>query len=328
MEIREFTADDNGTVAEVVDLLDAVRKVDSPWEHADTVLSLTGMIRHGWDGEAPRCFVAADNARPVAAARLWLSEWDNTHLAWLWLGVHPDERRQGYGSALFDFALQESRRLGRSSFGADGWDHPRTRAFAARHGLTIRSAAIQRRQYLTEVDRKVVEERYVEAGEAASAYELVRIVGRTPPELLDAVAEMTAAINDAPTDDLEIEDEVFPRERVEDYENATLAKGQRLYRLLARHKETGELAGHTVVAVESERPWIGEQHDTSVVRAHRGHRLGLLLKSDMVRWLAVEEPQLRTIDTWNAESNDHMIAVNEKLGYRVLGRELEFQRDI
>ena len=46
----------------------------------------------------------------------------------------------------------------------------------------------------------------------------------------------------------------------------------------------------------------------------------------MLRWLAEIEPQLETLDTWNAESNDHMIGVNERLGYRVMGRELQFQR--
>ena len=46
----------------------------------------------------------------------------------------------------------------------------------------------------------------------------------------------------------------------------------------------------------------------------------------MMRWLAEAEPQLETLDTWNAESNDHMIGVNERLGYRVMGRELQFQR--
>jgi hypothetical protein len=46
----------------------------------------------------------------------------------------------------------------------------------------------------------------------------------------------------------------------------------------------------------------------------------------MLLWLAEAEPQLETVETWNAESNDHMIAVNEQLGYRVLAREVQFQR--
>jgi len=99
-------------------------------------------------------------------------------------------------------------------------------------------------------------------------------------------------------------------------------------RVLLRHKETGALGGHTVIAVESQRPEVGDQHDTAVAAAHRGHRLGLLLKAGMLLWLAEEEPQLATVDTWNAESNGPMVAVNERLGYRVLGRALQFQRSL
>ena len=80
--------------------------------------------------------------------------------------------------------------------------------------------------------------------------------------------------------------------------------------------------------MDEERPTIGHQHDTAVAREHRGHRLGLLLKADMLQWLRAEEPQLETIDTFNAESNSHMVSVNERLGYRVMGRELAFQRRI
>jgi hypothetical protein len=129
-------------------------------------------------------------------------------------------------------------------------------------------------------------------------------------------------------DDLEIEDEAYPPDRIRAYEAAQLASGFRFHRMIARHRATGELAGHTVVVVDTERPELGEQHDTSVVRDHRGHRLGALLKAGMVLHLAEVEPQLRTVDTWNAESNGHMIGVNELLGYRVMGRGLQYQRRI
>ncbi len=112
------------------------------------------------------------------------------------------------------------------------------------------------------------------------------------------------------------------------YEKAQLARDCALYRIVARHGETGELAGHTVVVVEREQPMYGHQHDTSVARSHRGHKLGLLLKTDMLRWLRDEQPQIESIDTWNTESNHHMIAINELLAYRIMGRGLEFQRDI
>ena len=118
------------------------------------------------------------------------------------------------------------------------------------------------------------------------------MAGRTPAELLTAVADLTASINDAPLDDLEVEDEYYPAERIKDYESATIESGFRLYRLLARHRESGVLAGHTIVTVDAESPQLAHQDDTSVVRAHRGHRLGLLLKAGMMLWLAEAEPQI------------------------------------
>ena len=139
---------------------------------------------------------------------------------------------------------------------------------------------------------------------------------------------MSAAINDAPTDDLDIEDEVYSPERVRAYEQAQLDKGRRLFRVFARHRGSAELAGHTVVVVDGERPELADQHDTTVVGSHRGHRLGLLLKADMNLWLREVQPQITEISTWNAESNDHMIGVNEAIGYRILGRELELQKSL
>jgi hypothetical protein len=48
----------------------------------------------------------------------------------------------------------------------------------------------------------------------------------------------------------------------------------------------------------------------------------------MLRWLGEEEPQLRTLDTWNAASNAHMIKVNEVLGYHVVARGMTWQRHL
>ena len=131
-----------------------------------------------------------------------------------------------------------------------------------------------------------------------------------------------------------MEDEDYSPERMRAWEDALSASGQRFYRVLARHRHTGALAGHTVVTVGVDVPEFGQQEDTTVAREHRGHRLGLLLKADMVRWLTgsdsgvAAEPALRVIETYNAASNDQMVGINERLGYRPMGRILEFQRRI
>lgn len=328
LAITRLDPDDTAGVQQYVDVANAVSEADSPWDHPRTPHQIAGLLRRGWDGDAPLAFLAHDGSDgAVGVLEIWTTDWDNVELAWLWLVVHPDHRRRGVGSALMEHAVTTARELGRTKLGIDGWDSSDgPAAFAARHGFTWASQAINRRQHLREVDRGSVQRLHDDAAAVAGDYELLRIEGRTPDDLIEHVSQMVAAINDAPLDDLDLEDEVFPPERVRRYEEVQALNGNRLYRLVARHRGTGDLAGHTVVAVEAERPTIGEQHDTSVVRAHRGHRLGLLLKAGMVLWLLESEPQLGTVDTWNAESNDHMIAVNEQLGYRILGRGVQYQR--
>src|SRR5680860_143095 len=208
------------------------------------------------------------------------------------------------------------------------FDHNAGPAFLKSVGLDRACDDVQRRQDLLTLDRAELDRRFGEVEGRARGYELVHLQGTTPDEMLDGVARMTEAINDAPLDDLALEDEVFSPERIRAFEAAALAHRRRTYRIVARERATGVLVGHTMVAVDSDRPWFAEQYDTSVLRPHRGHRLGLVLKIEMLRWLRSTEPQLRTLDTWNSASNDHMIAVNEALGYRVIARASEWQRQL
>jgi len=328
LSVTRFGPDDQDAMRAALDLENAVRAAEASWQHPELPRHQEARLRHGWDGEPETPYLLTADRQPVGVGSVSLTERDNTHLAWLSVSVHPEQRRRGYGSALMERLLAEARSAGRTSVGIDGWESEGAVAFATDFGLERRSQEVMRRQHLADVDLALVQKLYDEAAAAAADYELVRIPGRTPEDMRADVVELAAAINDAPTDDLDIEDEVMSEERLAAYEDALEARGQRVLHLVARHRATRAPAGHTVVVVEDERPTLAHQHDTAVVRAHRGHRLGLLLKAAMVLWLAEDEPQVATVDTWNAESNDHMIRVNELLGYRVMGRVLEFQRSL
>jgi GNAT superfamily N-acetyltransferase len=328
MELRRVDPGDDVAVKAYVDVCNRVREVDSPWRHPVTVHEATGMLRFGWEKEPSEVHLAYADGEPVGTGAYDTTKWDNQHLAWLRVEVLPEARRRGHGSAVLGALLDRARAEGRTSAGIDGWESAAADAFALRHGFAPKTVEVCRRQYPQQTDRSALAALRDEAAPYAADYELVRRLGASPDDELDAIAAMTAAINDAPLDDLEIEDEVFTAQRVRDYEDAQVQRGYRLHRVFARHRGTGELAGHTVVVVDGERPHLAEQHDTSVLRAHRGHRLGLLLKADMLDWLADTQPQITSIETWNAASNDHMIGVNEILGYRVMGRAVAYQRDL
>ena len=326
MDITRVEPADAEAVAAYVAVRNAVNSHDAPWLPPNTVRSTVADLTVGWDGEPSFAWLGSEDGETLAFGNVNISEYDNQHLAWLGVRVHPDHRRRGLGTQMLEAMLDEARALGRTTFGTDAWDDQGFAAFASRHGFEQASRAVNRRQALADTDYDELSRRYDAALAQAPTYELVRRVGRTPDDELEPLAVMASAINDAPTDDLDIEDEVFTADRMRGYEHAQEVRGGRLYRVVVRHRETGELAGQTVVVVEEDHPTQAHQHDTSVVAAHRGHRLGLLLKADMNLWLQDAEPQLERIDTWNAESNDHMIGVNELLGYRVLGVEIEYQR--
>ena len=87
------------------------------------------------------------------------------------------------------------------------------------------------------------------------------------------------------------------------------------------------MAGHTFLVLHPSEPGYAHQCDTAVSRDHRGHRLGLLLKIEAMRWLAEAEPQVEVIETWNNVDNTFMIAVNEALGYRLSTVQTTYQLD-
>jgi hypothetical protein len=159
-----------------------------------------------------------------------------------------------------------------------------------------------------------------EAAAAAADYELVPLDGPTPESRLTDMSALFEAINDAPLDDADMEDDSYPVERIRRYEAARAAQGQHIYRLIAKHRRTGEWVGFTLLCVDELRPGLAFQEDTSVMRQHRGHRLGILLKARMLLWMRERHPELCSIDTWNADSNIHMVAVNEQLGCFVANR--------
>ncbi len=59
----------------------------------------------------------------------------------------------------------------------------------------------------------------------------------------------------------------------------------------------------------------GVQWATLVHRDHRGHRLGAAVKVANLRRLQRERPDITEVITQNAEVNEQMIGINDRLGF-------------
>lgn len=311
---------DRAAVTASVELMNAAQHVDDPDDRPAIPELTAGWLEYGWDLEPDQryLYLPKGGDEPVAVFDVGLPSRDNRHLVWGTIIVHPGHRRQGHGTALVEELVSRAKEAGRTTIwlGA-AEDDLGARAFLEANGFRYASHDARRKQLLADVDWKAIDRLHAEAAQAAADYELERLLPPVSDELLEQLVEVTAAINDAPMGDLTFEDEVFDLARLRDIEKAREGRGDEIYRLAARHRETGVIGGHTVVVVNRVQPTYGWQGDTAVHRNHRGHRLGLLLKIEMMRWLAEAEPQLTEITTWNHADNRYMIDVNEAIGYRL-----------
>ena len=312
--------DDTDRVAQAVEILNRSRLVDDPDTVEPIPVLLSRSLRYGWDLEPSEMYLYRPEGSdsPIGLLNFNASARDNLHLVWAGIDVHPDHRRQGHGSAIMAEVIRRTGSIGRNTIWVGcAEDNVGARSFVEKFGFGYASHDARRRQLLADVDAAEVDRLHAKAAAAAADYVIERGTVPTPDDVLEELVEVTAAINDAPMGDLTFEDEHFDLKRLQDIETAAAGRGDTVYRLWARHRSTGEIGGHTVVLVNPLQPNVGWQGDTAVSRAHRGHRLGLLLKIEMMRWLAVEEPQIEVIETWNQADNRHMIDVNEAIGYRL-----------
>lgn len=277
------------------------------------------------DGLPTEAWTARDRSgRVVGAATLALPAQDNTHAGLVDLVVHPAHRRAGVGRALLDHLAARARAAGRRLLIGEALDPSAGPAFARAVGAELGLVEVRRVLDLP-VAPELLRSLHDDAAKHADGYALVRWRGPTPPEHRADVLTLAAHMSDAPVDDLDYDREVWDEARLAVSDRYVEDVGARSYVVAARDDATGRLVAYTLVLVHAEADTWAWQEGTVVLPGHRGRRLGTLVKTEMHAWLADAEPQLRRIDTGNAGTNPWMVAINERLGYRVLDHWQEWQ---
>jgi GNAT superfamily N-acetyltransferase len=297
----------------------AAQRADCPQEPRLTGSLFRGWLTVGWGGDPREVWLAPGRAGGAAGwYRLLLPERENHDRAYLDLVVHPEERRHGLGTALLRHAAARAAGHGRSVLSGQARNGTPGEGFARRCGAEPGVVEVQRVLDLGTLAYGRLAGLREQAERAAVGYSVVSWTGPVPEEFIEQAAALYAALNDAPHDAGEAP-AVWDERRVREGDARRPAYGTRDYTVVARHDASGELAALSEMIVDPTDPGWGNQAVTAVTRKHRGHRLGLLVKVAMLQWLATTEPQLERISTWNGESNEHMIAINEALGFTILG---------
>jgi hypothetical protein len=127
---------------------------------------------------------------------------------------------------------------------------------------------------------------------------------------------------------LDVQEDVFDAARVRDFEQVHLGARNHLLVAAAEHVATGRLVAFTVLVVREGDPPAAFQDATLVLREHRGHRLGMLVKIANLRQLRAADSSAARIHTSNAVENTHMLAINVALGFAPAGVEGIWQKDL
>jgi len=303
------------------ELEQAARQADQPEGPPQSLPMFAGAQTHPSPYSARECWLAAGDTPGtwVGSCRLQLPSAENPHLTSVSLLVHPAHRRAGLGRELLAHAIGRARAHGRTLLRSDALVGGPGDAFAAATGAARGMEDVRRVQDLRDVPAGQLTALRRAADSAAAGYSLTSWTGAAPGEHIGQVARVSAAMQDAPHNPGS-EVPSWDIARIRDEEAMEAAQKVNSYSVAAFCDRTGELAALSVLSVDPESPEWGRQDLTAVLREHRGHRLGLLVKLAMLELLAEREPAVRKISTYNAAGNPHMIAINEQLGYRVLDR--------
>lgn len=276
-------------------------------------------------------WVARDGEEVVGVGMMELPQIDNRHLAFPVAAVAFEHRGRGIGTALYEAMEAEAAADGRTELSGWSWVDPNPRgeviqaklsgAVAAddpnAHFMMARGYALNQVERISRLELPPQVELDRAVAPVDDAYELLTWFGRTPEEHLEHLAALHAAMStDTPHGDADWEAEVVDEERVRSGEDS-LELGDRDQLVTAvRHRESGDFVGFTRILVDRSKPEVGHQWETVVVSTHRGHGLGLAMKTRNHAELRRHWPRMQSLITGNAEENRHMLAINDAVGYR------------
>jgi len=306
------------------------------------------LLTHWLDPHQPqRLWAARRDGRIVARAIIgW--QLGSTEAVWVTVQVHPDHEGIGIGSALHDVTEQASREggFGRMLAYAVSPDGPGERIvpptgagsvpagnrevrFLSERGWRLEQVERGSR-FALPADLSDLEARRAEAAGAAGAgYRIHTWAGPTPGRWREDQAELNTRMStDAPSAGLEEPEDPWDVARLVAYDELMASGPRTTLTAAAEHVSSGRLVAFSQLAVPDDVARPVNQEDTLVLREHRGHRLGMLLKVVNLAYLHEVAPGHPSVLTWNAEENRPMLDVNEAVGFVPMGYEGAWRKDL
>ncbi|HVF18910.1 MAG TPA: GNAT family N-acetyltransferase [Mycobacteriales bacterium] len=285
---------------------------------------------HPWANHVFRRWAARDESGRLVGwcEANWRVGPDNPRAVGFTVEVLPDHRRRRVATALLRPAIEHARTNGRDLVTVEAVRNSDGAAFLTAHGFAEKMVDRRSVLDLTSLDLDAVEKWGRPGDDVLASYELVQWRDACPEQLVEELALLRTAMNDAPREQLEWDDETWTPEMVRNSAAVSAARGDQAWTTCVRHLESGRLIALTDVVGPAAWDEWAFQEDTVVLADHRGHGLGRWIKAANVAYLLADRPSTKAIETWNAGSNRWMLAINDELGFVPATWWAEFQVDL
>jgi GNAT superfamily N-acetyltransferase len=332
VDIRELGAEalaDDALMRDYYDINRRAELLDREQAPFWTYEELLGAFRSEDSGERQQLFAAYDGDLMVGTAVLWSFLLDNTDKAWFHLDVDVPQRRRGVGRALIERLEQVAKADGRTLILTDTklpFDEREThgnRQFAEAVGFELSNYEVVRHLALPVPDAQV-QEWIDEAAPRHEGYTIETFVNDVPEDLVESLCVLLGQLAvDAPTGAVDFDEEVVTRQRYAENVATTKAMGRARYETLALTPDRLVVAQSTLAVPVSASTTVF-QWGTFVHREHRGHKLGLATKAVNLRAAQSSRDDLTLVTTQNAETNDYMVSINQRMGFEPVEVAIEF----
>jgi GNAT superfamily N-acetyltransferase len=303
-------------------------------------------LPHFQDKERPQRILAARvDDRIVGVAFYETTLGDDADSGWLSVAVLDEFRNRGIGSALAqrieEWAIADGKTKALCFTPIPSGSGEQMASPTGFGSITLNSDArflLSKSYRLEQVERLSrlplpvvdIDAQVIAAQEASGAdYALHSWEGAAPDRWREDIAVLATRMStDAPSAGLEEPEDVWTAVRVAEADERAAASPRVRFEMVVEHVPSGRLVGFTMLSVPPQSDRAVTQWATLVLREHRGHKLGMLLKVANIARLQRLSPGHPSILTFNAEENRHMLNVNEQVGFVGIAAESAWRKDL
>jgi len=231
--------------------------------------------------------------------------------------VAKDFRRKGLGTELFRTILEKVIERGIITVLSAHQVNVVGDAFCENFQGKVAQEEAEYRAYLSEIDWELLKD-WKTAGEKLTQEQGVTLerFEKCPDHLIEEYTKIyTETVNQRPLGEIDIRHFVTPETR-RAHENSWIDDRGHKWNTIVTIESDGTISGLTEMVYIPESPIYIEQLLTGVKNDYRGRGLGKWLKAEMALFIKKQYPELKYIITDNADVNDPMLSINERMNFK------------